>query len=240
MAAEQTGQLVGGVAGGVAGSAFGPAGTVAGGFLGAGIGGMLGNALGGDGSNAHMFDPSSYNEAATLGGVDPQAMAQQDAVMQQQGQLNSALAARALGTGGPSVAQQQLQQGLAATQGQALTSAANMRGGSAGQAAASQAAMQTNQQLGQQANQQAATLRAQEQIAAQQQLGQNYGQLAQENFQGANANLGANVQNSQINSGMANAAVGADANAYGAQKQANSSMLGGLMGGGASILGGIL
>lgn len=81
---------------------------------------------------------------------------------------------------GPSLAQQQLQQGLQQAQAQQASMAAGARGGGANLAAAQMAA---SSQMGQQsamANQQAAQIRAQEQIAAMQGYGGLAGQYGQQ------------------------------------------------------------
>lgn len=81
---------------------------------------------------------------------------------------------------GPSVAQNQLAQGLAAAQAQQASIAAGARGGGANFAAAQLAAGQQMGGLAAQANMQAAQLRAQEQLNAMQGYGQLAGQYGQQ------------------------------------------------------------
>lgn len=91
----------------------------------------------------------------------------------QQQQLAQAIQARALGQGGPSVAELQGQRGLAQAQQQAMQMAASGRG--VDRAAAFRQAQMGQANMASEANSQAAMLRANEQIAAQQ-LGGNVNQ----------------------------------------------------------------
>ena len=83
-----------------------------------------------------------------------------------QSELGAAIQDRALGRGGPSVAQQQLQRGQAQNQLAARSMAASARGGNV--ALGNRMAAQGQQQAMAQTGEQTAMLRAQEQIAAQQ------------------------------------------------------------------------
>lgn len=94
-----------------------------------------------------------------------------------QGDYQAILKARMMGGGGPSVAQSQMMQGRDAAIRAGTAAAASARGGNA--ALASQAAARNAGLVGMQTNAQLGTLRAQEQLAAQQQYGQALAQQQQ-------------------------------------------------------------
>lgn len=93
----------------------------------------------------------------------------------QQQSLADALAARANGQGGPSIAEMQLQQTLAQNQKNAAGALAGVRG--LNPAAAQRLLLQQQATMGQQAAGQGALLRAQEQLAAQQEYGNQLAQM---------------------------------------------------------------
>jgi hypothetical protein len=97
----------------------------------------------------------------------------------QQQAMNEMLLARAQGRGGPSVAENQLAQNMAQNRAAAYGQAASARGGSMNQAAAQRQAMISGTNAAQQAGGQGATLRAQEQMGAEQMYAQ--GLQAQQN-----------------------------------------------------------
>jgi hypothetical protein len=108
-----------------------------------------------------------------------------DEARQQQVQGLNYLQGMATGTGGPSAAAIQQNQGLAAARAQQASIAASARGGGAGLAAAQQQAAQQAGAAGNNAVQQGALLRSQEQMNAIGQYGQQAGALRASDFQRA-------------------------------------------------------
>lgn len=115
-----------------------------------------------------------------------------------QDRLQRQLLMQALGKGGPSVAQNQLRQGLNQAQAAAAGQAAGARG--MNRVAAQRMAMATGANLAGQANEQAATLRAQEQLAAQGLTAQTQGAMQGQNL--ALQQLGQNDQQAILQSQM--------------------------------------
>lgn len=168
----------------------------------------------------------------------------QNSARAQQQQFIDALRAQANGTGGPSVAQQQLMQGMDMNQKQSAGLLASQRGINPGTAARLIAQNQAG--IGQQAAGQAAILRNQEQMQGQAMLGQALGQfrgqdLGQTNVLGqlslgqsdlrlrnALGTQGLNQQNKQFYDAMNNS-----------NDQADKARWFGLVGGGLNALGGI-
>ncbi|WP_394825027.1 tail fiber domain-containing protein [Pendulispora albinea] len=156
----------------------------------------------------YIYNPDAYqyggkaglaeSEAARYGGYAQEARTQRGAFAEQYGQaMQQAQQARAqqmqglqylqnqiAGTG-PSVAQQQMLQGLTAAQQQQASIAASARGGGANLAAAQAASANAAAGLQQNAVQQGALLRAQEQLAAMGQYGQLAGALRGGDYQAA-------------------------------------------------------
>lgn len=142
------------------------------------------------------------------GYIDPRM---QDQTRGQQGSLAALLQQRAMGTGGPSAAELQMQRGLDSNMSQAMSMAASQRGQNAG--GGMRAMMQQRAQLGQQGIADAGVLRAQEQMGAQNSLGQlltgmrgqdigmatGQAQLDQSTNQ---SNLAAKMQQKQMNDQM--------------------------------------
>lgn len=141
----------------------------------------------------------------------------------QQTALGQALMQRALGQGGPSAAQTQLQQGLDQQIAASRAMAASQAGLNPALAARNAQRAQTQAMLG--TNQQAAQMRAQEQMAAQESAGNLYNNAraqdiglastqGQMGLQAALANQGAGLQASQ-----ANQAANINVNQFNAQMQ---------------------
>lgn len=127
--------------------------------------------------------------AAHQAGRDAQAdRAYQQQARGQQQTLADALAMRASGQGGPSIAEQQLQMGQDAALQNALSMARGQRGN---QALAMRQAQQQGGQLQAQTNAQAAMLRAQEQQAAEASLGQLLAGMRGQDLGSAQMGLGA-------------------------------------------------
>lgn len=101
--------------------------------------------------------------------------------MRGQEQLAGYLGQRAMGAGGPSAAELQLQQGLGRAQQGAMGLASSVAGTSP--ALAMRRAMQAQSAMAAQTQQQASVLRAQEQLAAQQALGNLLGQARGQSLQ---------------------------------------------------------
>lgn len=157
----QKGMLAGAGVGAAAGTAVSPGlGTAAGAILGAGIGGMLAGA----GENEFSYSGPYLNIEQR-----EQALADQAQARFSQWQVALQLQQQAQGKG-PSVANAQLQQSLAANQAQQQAAANSARGGVLSQAAAQRTAQMTGAQQQQQTANQASVLRAQEALGAQQQL----------------------------------------------------------------------
>lgn len=125
--------------------------------------------------------------------------AQQQAGFGGEQSLASLLRAQAMGTGGPSVAQNQLGIGQNTLAAQQLSQAAGVSGPSAPLAQLLAMRNTASGQLG--VNQQAGLLRAQEALGAQQELGNVYGNMANQGQAGYNTNLGAasNFANTSAN-----------------------------------------
>lgn len=221
-----TGMLVGAGAGAAAGTAVAPGvGTVGGALLGAGLGGMFG----GVSSVGEWQGPTvDWSQA------DVERSGQRQA---REGQLSYAdmLRMRAMG-GGPSTAQSQLQLATNQAQRDAASMAASARGGALQQQAAQQQAMNAGVQAQQTAAQQAATLKAQEQIAAQGQYGEALGQMRGQDLQAQQTEIG---QAAKIGD-LQNQAAQTRLQGQVANQQAEQKTSGGLMGMGGSLLGGLL
>ena len=170
------------------------------------------------------------NMLGTTGANTQQVYGQQQA-------LASMLQGQAAGTSGPSVAQNMLNQATGNNiQNQAALMASQRGAGANTGLIARQAAMQgANAQ--QQAAGQAATMRSQEQLNAQNALGNLYGTIGQQ--QGGLFGTTANAINSQNANLVNNYSQANSANAQLAQGNANRNqgILGGLIGGVGSILG---
>lgn len=165
--------------------------NTAGSLLG-GAAGSLGNAAG-----------ATSNFQASL---DPQTLAQQQAFVQ-------ALQAQMAGTG-PSVAQNQLNQATNTNLSNAMGMAASARG--VNPALAARQAQQSGAMMNQQAAGQAATMRAQEQLGAQNMLGNQLNSMQTQNLQmqGVNANTAA--QNAQTQGQIVGGMLGGIGSAAGA------------------------
>lgn len=142
--------------------------------------------FGGTQANALANAQGIGSQVSRYSGIQDQGLARQAAARGLQaaaightGAAASMYRNAALGLG-PSVAQQQLAQGLAASQAQQASIAAGARGGGANFAAAQLAGAQQMGGLSAVANQQAAQLRAQEQLAAMQGYGAMAGQFGQQ------------------------------------------------------------
>jgi len=162
--------LVGGAA---AGTAVSPGvGTVIGGLGGYMLGGMLDGSGGGAQANMYNYDWRAADVAA----------AQQYMARAQEQSLANALMAQAQGQG-PSVAQQQLRMAQNDAASAANAQAASAQGGALGAVLAQRAAIQQQGQANQQGALAAALARNQEQLGAQAQLGNLYGQMRSGDFQ---------------------------------------------------------
>lgn len=145
-----------------------------------------------------------------------------------QQEVANAVTDRALGRGGPSVAELQMKRGLGIAQGNAASRAAAGRG--IGRGAAQRMGMRAGSDLASQANEQTGMLRAQEQIAAQQLAGQQWRDLRQQellalgyDLEEAKALIAAETAAQQTNANITNA------NA--ANAQGPVAMIGGAIGG---------
>lgn len=126
----------------------------------------------------------------------------------QQQELGNAIQDRALGRGGPSVAELQMQRGLGIAQQRLRNQAVSGRGMNRG--AAQRQALRGASDLYAQTNEQAGIMRAQEQIAAQQLASQNVRDMRQQDLlsrgysiEEAKAILDAQVRTQEINANLA-------------------------------------
>lgn len=197
----------------------------------------------------HATDPTT---GATLGQANTQAAGgagPASGTIGRQNMLSDALTQAAMGTGGPSVAENQLRQATSANVNRAAGTVASTRG--INPALAARMSLDAGAGANQEAAGQAATLRAGEQIAARGQLGQNLSQTGQMQLgqQGAGTHLlgtagGLNMQSQGLNQSTAgqNAQLEQGAqqiNAGVASQNAatNASMVGGLMSGAGAAMG---
>jgi len=129
-----------------------------------------------------MWGTEAQRGYAGTSGMFGQGYEQSQDWYRQQQELADMLRARAEGRGGPSLAELQMQRGLDATRAQMASAAASAEGVSP--AIAMRNAMQQGATIGQQGVGQMAQLRAQEQLGAQQALGQLLGQARGQELQG--------------------------------------------------------
>lgn len=219
------GGAAGAVGGGAIGSAAGPAGTIGGAMLGHSLGSALGGMFDDDG---FAVDPYAYDFRY----ADEERAAQRRA-REQQDALAAELWRRQQGLA-PSVAERQLAQTTQQQQAATASIAASARGGAMGQAAAQQEAARQQAYIGQTAAGQAATLRAQEQAQAEGALAQLYGQQRQQDLAAQQGEV-----TTQLGVGQQRVAEqGVGAQAYAADRQAQTGMFGAFAGAGSSLLGG--
>ncbi len=207
--------------------------------LGATSAGGLGNQIGqlGGITNgiAQGFTPQNQFQAGTpldVANLQSQVYAGQKGLagtQDQQQALAAALLAQSQGQG-PNPAQQQLQNATQANAKQAAGQIASQKGINPAQAA--RAATQNAAMVNQQAAGQGAALQAQQQLGAQQGLGNVYGQLANENLQNAQTS-GSLANNSSLGAQQINAGTSAQ-NAAATQSTA-SGLLSGLGGAAAAL-----
>jgi hypothetical protein len=158
----------------------------------------------------------------------------QTALTQDQDELQRMLMMRASGTGGPSVAEAQMQQGLNQAQAQTRGMAAGARG--MNRIAAQRAAMATNANLAGQVVDQSAVLRANEQVAAQGLAAQNQGAMAGQNL--ALMQFGQGDQQALLEANLEAQRLNAQAAEGNAQRRGNLST--GIVQGVAGAVGGAL
>ncbi len=218
---------IGAATGAAAGTAIMPGvGTVLGGLGGAMVGGAAGSMLGGggevEGYGGPQVDWSQYDAAS----------AQTQQARAQQQQVYDMLLARARGQA-PSVAQAQLAQATENTMAGARSQAASARGGSLGQASAQRAAVYAGAQAGQQSAGQMATLRAQEQAAAERALADQANTGRSQDLQGQ----GLASQTALGIGGLQNQAASINMQGKIAQANNESNTQNGMLSMGSSILG---
>lgn len=218
------GGAIGAVGGALTGGALlGPVGAVLGGGIGSSLGGGkgLGQMLGTDNGYGAVnpIDQAKYSEQIAQGQTEFGAN------QTKQGDLAAALLAQSQGTG-PNPAQAMLNQATNKNIQQGTGMIASQKGINPGLAArqATQMAGQANQQSAGQG----AVMGAQQQLAAQQQLGNVYANMGQQNLQNQgllnNALLGGAMGSQQINAGVASG-----------NAQRNAGMIGGLLSGGGAL-----
>lgn len=163
----------------------------------------LGAATAGNaGINPNIGIDQNGQLASQFNGMAQFGNAQQQAQNAQQSQLGSALMQRALGTGGPSAAELQMQRGLGQAQTAAGSLAASQRGVGAGLALRN--AQNAQAQMAGQNLDQTAQLRANEQIAAQQGLGNLLAQQRQQNIGQQQAGMQGQGDIQKVNAGLQN------------------------------------
>lgn len=222
-----TGAGIGMGVGAAAGTAVMPGvGTALGGLGGAMVGGAFGSMLGGggevEGYGGPTMDWAQYDAA--------RAQTQQARAQQQQ--VYDMLEARARGQG-RSVAQAQLAQATGNTMAAARSQAASARGGALAQSSAQRSAMYAGAGAMQQAAGQTATLRAQEQAAAERALADQANTLRAQDMQ----RMGLESQTTLGYGGIQNQAAGINMQAKIAQANNESNTQNGMLSMGGSILG---
>ena len=199
-----------------------------------GVSGILGGLAPQNDFNASTPNITTQNFAPQIANLQGQ---QQQAYNQQQN-LAQALLAQSQGKG-PNPALAQLYQTTAQNVQQQAALAASQRGASSNPALIARQAAQTGAQAQQQAADQAATLGAQQQLAAQQQLGGVYNNTANQALQGQSIEQGAqSAQNNAIDTASLGAQ-GINANVAAQNTSTKAGVEGGIfnaLGGGASSL----